>query len=546
MAEARISTDQFSVDNFSCPVCLDLLKDPVTINCGHSFCMLCINCHWDQEQQSGVYSCPQCRDTFTPRPVLRRNTMLAEVVEKLKKATFQTTSVGPDVVDCDFCTGKQHKAVKSCLVCLTSLCETHLEPHLKLPALRKHRLIEVSSKLQEKLCSQHDEVLKIYCRTDQRCICSLCLLDNHKDHKTVSVTSERIEKQKELDQKHREIQQRIMRKQKKVQELKQAVINIQHNAQAAVENSEIIFTELISCMEKKRLEVVGLIRDQEKVELSRAQEILDKLEEEIVDLKKRTNELKQLSQTQDHVCFLKNFQSILCVPVVREDSVSITVNQHFSFDRVKESLSYLKNQISEFCTEEFSKNLGHDYLYLTLDPNTSHPHLSLSEDNRVVTHSLRQQSNADPNADHPDRFDHWRQVLCHESVHGRCYWEVELSRDDNLEISVCYKSISRKTDAKEGKFGYNSQSWSLQCSSSPYFWHNNNKTEVQGPLSSRIGVYVDHGAGTLSFYSISESYRVQTMFTQPLYAGFGLVRRIGAIFAPTVKLCDPRCSSGFM
>lgn len=184
-----------------------------------------------------------------------------------------------------------------------------------------------------------------------------------------------------------------------------------------------------------------------------------------------------------------------------------------------------------------------DYLFLTLDPITSHPHLTLSEENRVVIHSLRQH----PYPDHPDRFDHYRQVLCYESVRGRCYWEVEMSKNDNLEISVCYKSISRKTSDRDSKFGSNNQSWSLRCSSSPSFWYNNSKTEIQGPLSSRIGVYVDHGAGILSFYSVTDSMRlitrVQTTFTQPLYAGFGLVRRIGAIFAPTVKLCDPTCTS---
>ncbi|XP_058249455.1 tripartite motif-containing protein 60-like, partial [Hemibagrus wyckioides] len=82
MAAANISVDQ---DQFSCSICLEILKDPVTIHCGHSYCKVCINGHWDQEDVKMVYSCPQCRDTFTPRPVLRRNNMLAEVVEKLKK-----------------------------------------------------------------------------------------------------------------------------------------------------------------------------------------------------------------------------------------------------------------------------------------------------------------------------------------------------------------------------------------------------------------------------------------------------------------------------
>ncbi|XP_053532047.1 E3 ubiquitin/ISG15 ligase TRIM25-like [Ictalurus punctatus] len=169
MAESSI-LDHFSVDQFSCPVCLDLLKDPVTIPCGHSYCKVCINGYWDQEDEKGVYSCPQCRDTFTPRPVLRRNNMLAEVVEKLKKTEVQAASpahcyAGPVDVECDLCIGKKRKAVKSCLMCLASFCETHFKPHLEVSALKKHTLIEASSKLQEKICSHHDEVLRIYCCT---------------------------------------------------------------------------------------------------------------------------------------------------------------------------------------------------------------------------------------------------------------------------------------------------------------------------------------------------------------------------------------------
>uniref|UniRef100_A0A8C1W166 RING-type domain-containing protein n=1 Tax=Cyprinus carpio TaxID=7962 RepID=A0A8C1W166_CYPCA len=89
MAEARISQDEFM-----CPVCLDLLKDPVTIQCGHSYCKSCIEGSWDQEDQMRVYSCPQCRQTFSPRPALARNTMLVELVEKLKKTRLSD--------DCDF------------------------------------------------------------------------------------------------------------------------------------------------------------------------------------------------------------------------------------------------------------------------------------------------------------------------------------------------------------------------------------------------------------------------------------------------------------
>ncbi|XP_053533260.1 tripartite motif-containing protein 16 [Ictalurus punctatus] len=568
MAEASISVDQ---DQFSCPVCLDLLKEPVVIPCGHSFCNVCINDCWDQEEKSGVYCCPQCRDTFTPRPVLRRNNMLAEVVEKLKTEVQAASPAhcyaGPGDVECDFCTGRKHKAVKSCLVCVASLCETHLKPHLEIPALKKHKLVEASGNLQEKICSEHDKVLEVYCRTDQSFICYLCMTDEHKSHDTVSVKAYRSEKQSELKEEQMKSQQRIQEKQKVVQELKQAVNTIKLSAQTAVEDSERIFTEMISSMEKRCSEVTELIRAQEKAELSRAERLLEQLEQEIADLQRRVTELEQLSHTHDHLHFLQEIKVLVsgrCSPEMitpgfqsdlREDSRSITVSKHLSFDGVRESLSALKKRLEEFCQEEFIRipelaaavhiilppdpKSRQDFLQyfcdLTLDPNTVHYYLILSERNRAVTYSGRKQQYSD----HPERFDYWEQVLSKESVCGRCYWEVERSGADSVYISVSYKDISRKGSGNECVLGGSDQSWSLWCSSSSlFFCHNNFKTALGVPSSSRIGVYVDHSAGTLSFYSVSDTmtllHRVHTTFTQPLYAGFWL-----GSFGSTVRLRDP-------
>ncbi|KAM9495205.1 tripartite motif-containing protein 16-like [Clarias gariepinus] len=553
MSEARSAVDQFI-----CPVCLDLLKDLVSLPCGHSFCNVCINDCWDQEDKSGVYSCPECRDTFAPRPVLHRNNMLAEVVEKLKEKTeVQAVSpaytyTGPEDVECDFCTGRKYKATKSSLTCLALLCETHLEPHLEIPALKKHSLVEASGNLEEKICSEHDKVLEIYCRTDRRFICYLCVMDEHKSHNTVSVTAYRTEKQSELKEEQMKSQQRIQEKQKKVQELKQAVNTIKLSAQTAVEDTERIFTELISSMEKKRSEVTELIRAQEKTELSRAERLLEQLEQEIADLQRRLPELEQLSHTHDHIQLIQSLQS-LSVSSGREDSPSITVNQHLSFDGVRKSLSDLKKRLEEFCQEEFIKIPQHaaavqilpsepksreDFLHyfydLTLDPNTIHYNLILSEKNRAVKCTEKVQLYSD----HPERFDYYGQVLSKESVCGRCYWEVEWSSEGCVFLSVSYKDISRKGQGKECGFGLNNQSWSLQCSSSSHsFYSNNIKTDLRAPSSSRIGVYVDHPAGTLSFYSVSDTmkllHRVHTTFTQPLYAGFWLDYR------STVRFYDP-------
>ncbi|XP_060769644.1 tripartite motif-containing protein 16-like [Neoarius graeffei] len=179
-----------------------------------------------------------------------------------------------------------------------------------------------------------------------------------------------------------------------------------------------------------------------------------------------------------------------------------------------------------------------DFCYLTLDPNTAHRLLILSEKNRAVRCSEREQRYSD----HPERFDSWLQVLCKESVCGRCYWEVEWSRAGGVSITVSYKDISRKGQGDECGFGLNNQSWSLcssSSSSSLSFWHNSIETDLRVPSPSRIGVYVDHSAGTLSFYSVSDTmkllHRVHTTFTQTLYAGFWL----SWVSPSTVRLCDP-------
>ncbi|XP_067219080.1 NLR family CARD domain-containing protein 3-like isoform X1 [Chanodichthys erythropterus] len=171
---------------------------------------------------------------------------------------------------------------------------------------------------------------------------------------------------------------------------------------------------------------------------------------------------------------------------------------------------------------------------LTLDLNTVNKLLLLSESNTVITDTGTLQSYPD----HPDRFDCVSQVLCRESVSDRrCYWEIEWSGED-VYISVSYKSISRMGVSYECVFGSNDQSWSLICSPERYsFIHNNRETELPvKPISSRIGVFVDHSAGTLSFYSVSGDtmiliHTVQTTFTQPLYPGF----YVG--YESSVKLC---------
>ncbi|XP_045068689.1 tripartite motif-containing protein 16-like [Coregonus clupeaformis] len=546
MAQQGVLLDQ---DQFCCSVCLDLLKEPVTIPCGQNYCRSCIEGCWDQDVLKGVYSCPQCRQTFTPRPNLRKNNMLAELVEKLKKTGLQAAPppalcyAGPGDVACDFCTGiRRQKALMSCLVCLASYCETHLQPHYEFPAFKKHQLVKATTQLQEKVCSHHDKLLEVYCRTDQQCICLLCVMDEHKGHDTVSAAAERTEKQRQLGMSQQKVQQR----EKELKEIQQAVESLKRSAQAAVKDSDKIFTELIRSIERRRSEVKELIRAQEKAQVSQAEGLLEQLEQDIAELRKRSTELEQLSHTEDHIHFLQSYQSLYSTSV-SSDLPSIVVRPLQYFGDVSKTVSELREKLEDVLKGEWTKisttvnivdvvlppepKTREQFLQyscqLTLDPNTAGTDLSLSKRNRKVKRTDQVQ----PYPVHPDRFTNY-QVLCREGLSGRCYWEVEWS-GDWVVTAVSYKDISSISN----RFGLNDKSWSLECYSGGYcFRHNNVKTKVSGPQSSRVGVYLDHKAGTLSFYSVSDTmtllHRVQTTFTQPLYPGF----RLDRFFSGTAKL----------
>ncbi|XP_041912598.1 tripartite motif-containing protein 16-like [Alosa sapidissima] len=550
MAEPSFAVAQ---DQLSCQICLDLLKDPVTIPCGHSYCTNCISDYWGTGKVEEGYSCPHCRQTFDSMPFLGRNTILAEMVERLKMAEVpqdvpeeppdDNCYAGPGDVSCDFCIGKKLKAIKSCLACLASYCEAHILPHLETPRLKKHKLVPATAHLEEQLCVPHDKLLEVFCCTDKKLICIQCAMDEHKGHDIVPIAKERAERQQEFGKTQDLYQQRIQEREKELQELKGAMDTLKHSAQAAVEENERMFNLLIHSIERRRTEMKELIRVQERTELGLAEGLLEKLEKEIGELKKRDAELAELAQTEDHVRFLQSYQS-LCATPPPEDIPQIPVHQSRPLADLKRTISYLKETIDSFCTEELVKVYGSaTYVHLipeprakdeylqycgnfTMDLNTANNCLCLSEGCKEASNTMKVQSY--PN--HPERFLNPAQVLCKEAITGRCYWEVEWSGESGVGLAVSYKNISRKGSGSDSKFGSSINSWRLRCSPSKYmFKHSNEKIEIPipdpVPSSNRVGVYVDHRAGVLAFFSVADMtmsllHRVQTRFSQPLYPGF--------------------------
>eukprot|EP00063_Salmo_salar_P025243 XP_014000078.1 PREDICTED: uncharacterized protein LOC106571461 isoform X1 [Salmo salar] len=143
-----LSASLLTVHHFRCPLCSDVMRDPVSIPCGHSYCRQCISTHWAQPGHAGNYVCPQCNKRFRAKPVLYTNAALAKVLQELQQVGLSPALpalgyAGPVDVACDICSGQKLRAVKSCLTCTVSYCELHVRQHYTIPALQRHTLADV-------------------------------------------------------------------------------------------------------------------------------------------------------------------------------------------------------------------------------------------------------------------------------------------------------------------------------------------------------------------------------------------------------------------
>ncbi|KAG2465396.1 TRI25 ligase, partial [Polypterus senegalus] len=347
MAEAQLCGLQ---DEFTCSVCQDTLTDPVTIPCGHNFCLKCITDYWDQ---SHVCSCPQCRENFSTRPALRRNTLLNEVIKKLKKTVSPPSKIyaSPGDVECDACTRKRVRAVKSCLTCLASFCQTHLQPLYEIAAWKGHKLVDPDRNLKEKLCVKHQKNLEMFCRTDETCICLMCAVTEHDGHEKVELETEREGKQKQLVMTQSEIRRRLEEKEKKLKETRRTTEEMKLSVQRVMREHEKSFTDLIHCIEETHKKLTERITEKEKREMEKAEGVMKQLEKEIEELKRREAELKELSKTKDHLHFLQTFSSC-CVFPANGDSLTFTVTADFSSEDLLKELSCLKKSLEKISQQD--------------------------------------------------------------------------------------------------------------------------------------------------------------------------------------------------
>ncbi|KAM4035359.1 E3 ubiquitin/ISG15 ligase TRIM25-like [Anomaloglossus baeobatrachus] len=516
-----------------CSVCLNLYTDPVTLRCGHNFCWDCIDQVLNTQDESGVYSCPECREEFQERPTLKRNITLSNVVENFRCNHGDNSSIL-----CTYCIHSPVPAVRSCLQCEASLCDDHLRVHSKGP---EHVLTDPSTSLGNRKCSVHKEVLKYYCTEDAACICVSCyLIGKHNGHKLESL-DEAIEKKME---KLTNILQKLItnreKAEKRVQSLEEGRRNAQEKAAGKVSRVTAAFRHIrrsVDDLEKKVLSEIS--REEEKVSLSLS-DVIQKLEIKKDELSRKMRHIEELCNMTDPLTILQEPDYIGDLCDLEEDGGDEDtgghdggdedtgrhaggeedIGGHDGGDRGADLISQISHKLSSVIRDINVIFYVQDPADILLDVNTAHNNLLISDDLKTVTWTEIRQNHPET----AERFQYYQVMSARGFTSGRHYWDVEISGSGWWRVGMCYPSIGRR--GGQLYIGDNNKSWCL------YGEHENKQYSVRHarvviPLPQQISsdgvrICLDYEAGQLSFYELCDPIRhlhtFTAAFSEPLHA----------------------------
>uniref|UniRef100_A0A672YIC7 Uncharacterized protein n=1 Tax=Sphaeramia orbicularis TaxID=375764 RepID=A0A672YIC7_9TELE len=434
---------------FLCSICLDVFTDPVTIPCGHNFCKSCISEHW---RVNVPYKCPMCKKAFEPRPELYINTFISEIVAQFRHEAQHEPNIcssdkeaaKPGEVPCDVCTEPKLKALKSCLVCLTSYCQTHVEPHLAVPALKRHQLIHPVENLEDRMCRKHEKPLELFCKTDNTCICLFCPVVDHKNHEFVPLKDEYEEQKPELKKTEAETQQMIQERRLKIQEIQWSVELSKNAADRQTAEGVKVFTAVMESVQRGLNQLLEEIQKKMRTTEKQAKDFIKELEQEICELEKRSTEVEQLSGSEDHLHFVQRFTCVKAAPSMKTwTKVSVCPPSYEG--TVVRAVSQLEDKLTEekkkIVVKAELKRVQQYEVDLTLDPDTASPYLILSDDGKQV-HDGDEEKNL---PDKPQRFTQCCSILAKQSFSsGRFYFEVQVKGKTKWDLGVARESINRK------------------------------------------------------------------------------------------------------
>ncbi|XP_043534152.1 zinc-binding protein A33-like isoform X2 [Chiloscyllium plagiosum] len=456
-----------------CPICLDFFTDPVTLDCGHNFCRSCIAQSWEKKE---INSCQECREVF-PERNLRINRALATLAEEYRKLKLDPK-------------------------------EKESKPH----------------------CEKHQEDLKLFCETDRKLICLICRDSReHKTHNFLPI-SEAVEIYKDklkssldsLTEKKSTVLQTELTQKRKISEVREQASSLQTHI-----TSE--FTKMHQILTEKEQRLLRDLREEEERVVEPMEKTLREIQENLHSTEDELSKLQKQMEQKDELIFLKE-------EACRKRRISDDIKTLSDSDGSL-SLEQFTGPLQYIVWRDLIHTIHPAPASLSLDPNTAHPRLILSEDRT----SVRLGDTEQPLPDSPKRFDSWPFVLGSEGfTSGRHYWEVEVGKQHEWGLGVAQESVERKgTIVPKVETGFWIVGKEARRSDDATF------TTSQTPTSRcaeswKIGVFLDYEGGQVSFYSADNMSHLHTFthtFTEMVFPFFCPGLTYGRKNSAMLKIC---------
>lgn len=516
----------------SCPICLHLYSDPVSLPCGHNYCRTCICQHIDSEHSLTCFPrCPECREVYQGNESLQRNFKLSSIIDSFRATSLQRDeppSMSLTVpMPCDQCIDEPTTAVKTCLKCEVSLCLRHLQRHNEKEQFRAHILVDTVQKPGSKACSTHNFPLEYFCSTDMTPICSICLMQGqHQNHEVLTFNVAEEEMRRVLKSGSKVVACRLQLAESLLQKTTEAQGASEAIGDKLINNTVTTMNNMAALVDRYR-EHLGVLLEEERSQRRGSWQLgLSTLEEHKQQLMDAQISAKEALNEKDTLVFIQRFMEL-------KENLKGVISSSIPSKLPSKAPLNTKRLQAGLKTQDFRSEMTRllDSLHILLNPLdltfnqvTAHPNLIVSNDLRTIKYCSTKQQYPDS----PERFITTPQILCSQSIsNGEHAWVVDVGANSMWSLGVCYKSIPRRGD--HSRLGHNTVSWRLQ-------WKNGKLTVCHSSCNIALGEMISHPlriemllnyeGGILAFHSIKgrreHLHTFRAVFREPLYPAFSI------------------------